>query len=390
MTDNTCNVIADCLGALSLGIWIYLIVARGGFWKMKVEDIPGSSAALASCRIAVIVPARNEAPVITQTIQSLLRQNHSGALRIYLVDDHSCDGTQEVAQRAAEQAGYPDRLVVTQAGPLPDGWTGKLWALSEGVQAATSFFPDYYWFTDADIAHDPENLASLIIQAEAADLDLISLMVKLRCESLAERILVPAFVFFFFKLYPPAWIASSNKRTAAAAGGCILIRPAVVTRIGGIAAIRDQLIDDCALARAVKRQGGRIWLGITTKAKSVREYGSFRAVGRMISRSAFTQLHHSTALLCVVICAMTITYLVPVLLLESGHRWPIMFGLAAWLLMTIAYWPTLRFYRLSLTWALLLPVTALFYMGATIFSALQHWAGRGGAWKGRVQDLANG
>lgn len=357
---------------------------------MRIEDLPAGGSALPIHRVAVVVPARDEAPVIAQAVQSLLHQDYTGVLRIYVVDDHSSDDTAEIARVAAESAGRSDELVVIQADPLAAGWTGKLWALAQGVQAATAFSPDYYWFTDADITHDPHNLANLLAKAESADLDMVSLLVKLRCKSLAERMLIPAFVFFFFKLYPPAWVASPKKRTAAAAGGCILIRPAALAKVGGIAAIRNQLIDDCALARAVKRQGGRIWLGHTSKARSLRAYRSFRAVGSMIARSAFTQLHHSAALLCAVIFAMTVTYLAPVLLLGTGRHWAAVLGLSAWVLMTIAYWPTVRLYRLSALWALFLPMAALFYLGATMLSALQFWTGQGGVWKGRVQDLANG
>jgi hopene-associated glycosyltransferase HpnB len=382
-------MIADFVGVLSLAVWVYLLFARGGFWKMRIEDIRASNSALSNRRVAVIVPARNEAAVIAETIKSLLRQSHDGEFRIYLVDDHSCVDTAEIARTAAEQTGHPEHLVVIQADSLPGGWTGKLWALSQGVQAATSFSPDYYWFTDADVTHEPDSLESLLAKAEGADLEMVSLLVKLRCVSLAERMLIPPFVFFFFKLYPPAWIASRGKRTAAAAGGCILIRPAALAKIGGIETIRNELIDDCALASAVKRKGGRIWLGLTAKASSAREYGSFRAVGQMIARSAFTQLHHSTLLLCAVICAMTVTYLVPLLLLATGRHWPTVFGLCAWALMAVAYWPTVRLYGLSAVWALLLPVAGMFYLGATMFSAFQFWTGKGGVWKGRVQDLAS-
>ncbi|HXZ34012.1 MAG TPA: glycosyltransferase [Terriglobales bacterium] len=380
-------MIAGWVGALSLGVWIYLLLARGRFWAIKVEDMPAYNPTLPGCRIAVIVPARDEAPVIARTVDSLLRQDYLGPVQIFLVDDHSSDNTADIAKCAAEESGNANRLTVIQAGPLPDGWTGKLWALSEGVQAASSFAPDYYWFTDADVVHAADDLSSLFARAETGGFDLVSMMVKLRCESFAERMLIPAFVFFFFKLYPPRWVASPEKRTAAAAGGCILIRPAALTRAGGIAAIRDQLIDDCALARAVKREGGRISLGLSSRAKSLREYGTFQEIGRMIARSAFTQLNHSTVLLCAVICAMAITYLAPIVLLGSG-RWPAAFGLAAWLLMTVTYWPTVRWFKLSPRWAPLLPFTALFYLGATIVSALQYWAGQGGVWKGRVQDLA--
>jgi hopene-associated glycosyltransferase HpnB len=378
-------MIAAWVGALSLAIWIYLAFARGGFWRIGVDD-QALTATFLPRRVAVIVPARNEAPTIGQAIESLLRQDYPGRLHIFLVDDHSSDNTAEVARRAAREAGRPDRLTIVEAAPLPSGWTGKVWALSEGLKAAASFAPDYFWFTDADIVHQPDNLSRLLARAEGGGFDLLSLMVKLRSESFAERMLIPAFVFFFFKLYPPAWVARPDKRTAAAAGGCILIRPSALTRIGGIAAIRDELIDDCALARAVKCSGP-IWLGPTSRAGSLRAYGSFSEIGRMIARSAFTQLRHSTWLLGGVIIAMTIVYIAPPLLLGRGG-WAAVFSLAAWFLMALTYWPTLRFYRLSPVWAPLLPLIAAFYLGATVYSATQYWAGRGGVWKGRIQDLA--
>jgi hopene-associated glycosyltransferase HpnB len=379
-------MIAACIGALSLAIWIYLAFARGGFWRMRTDDQALTATSLPIRKVAAIVPARNEAQTVGQAIQSLLRQKYPGPLHIFLVDDHSSDETAEMARRAAEQALCPGRLTIVEAGPLPRGWTGKLWALSQGLKAAESFSADYYWFTDADILHQPDNLAALVARAEAGGFDLVSLMAKLRCESFAERMLIPAFVFFFFKLYPPAWVARADKRTAAAAGGCIVIRPGVLTRIGGIAAIRNQLIDDCALARAVKF-GGPIWLGPTSRLTSLRAYGSFNEIGRMIARSAFTQLRHSAWLLCGVVVAMTITYIAPPVVLGMGG-WPAVLGLAAWLLMAVTYWPTLRFYRLSPLWAPLLPLIAAFYLGATIYSAVQFWAGEGGLWKGRIQDLA--
>jgi hopene-associated glycosyltransferase HpnB len=351
---------------------------------MKIEELPANSTTEPARRVAVIVPARDEAQVIGQAIGSLLRQEYAGSVQIFLVDDHSSDETVKIVRRVAEEDGGSDRLTVVQAGTLPADWTGKLWALSQGVQAAASFNPDYYWFTDADIVHERDNLAGLIGRAEAGGLDLVSLMVKLRCESFAERMLIPAFVFFFFKLYPPAWVARTDRRTAAAAGGCILIRSAALTRIGGIASIRNQLIDDCALARAVKSQGS-IWLALTSKARSMREYESFGQIGHMISRTAFTQLRHSVLLLCGAMAGMTITYAMPPLLLASRGSAAV-FGLCAWLLMTSAYRPILRFYNVSWLWAPLLPVIAAFYTGATIYSALQYWTGQGGSWKGRIQD----
>jgi hopene-associated glycosyltransferase HpnB len=380
-------MIAVCIGALSLAIWIYLLLARGGFWRIKVEALSFDISALPQRKVAIIVPARNEALTVGQTVSSLLRQKYAGPLHIFVVDDHSSDGTGEVARRAAEAAQRPDCLTVVEAAPLPRGWTGKLWALSEGLKAAASFSANYYWFTDADIFHQPENLSGLVARAEGGGFDMVSLMVKLRGESFAERMLIPAFVFFFFMLYPPAWVARADKRVAAAAGGCILIRRDALARIGGIAAIQSELIDDCALARTVK-SGGPIWLGPTSSASSLRAYGSFREIGRMIARSAFTQLRHSVWLLCGVIAAMTITYIAPPLLVAMGSWAAAGFGVAAWLVMALTYWPTLRFYRLSPLWALFLPLVAVFYLAATIYSAAQYWAGQGGLWKGRIQDFA--
>ena len=381
-------MIATCIGAVSLLIWIYLLLARGGFWRMRTDRELSAAQEAPARKIAIIVPARNEAALVAQAVQSLLRQTYPGPSHIFLVDDHSSDGTAEIARQAAHEAGASDRCTVIEGQPLPHGWTGKLWAVSQGLQAATSFDAEYYLLTDADVVHEPDNLASLVLRAENGDFDLVSLMVKLGCESLAERLLIPAFVFFFFKLYPPACVARSDRRTAAAAGGCMLIRPAALVRIGGIAAIHDQLIDDCALARAVK-SGGRIWLGPTSTASSLRRYQSWTEIGRMISRTAFTQLRHSTLLLLAVFAGMTMTYLAPPILLFSGSLFgppAAAFGAAAWLLQSIAYWPTLRFYGLLPLWAPLLPLASLFYLGATILSALQYWQGRGGLWKGRVQD----
>ena len=374
------------IGAFSLAIWIYLMFARGGFWRMKVDDEMPIGTAVPAKRVAAIVPARNEAATVGQTIQSLLAQNYTGPFHVFLADDHSSDGTAEIARRTAQEAGCPERLTIIEAAPLPHGWTGKLWALAEGIKAASSFSAHYYWFTDADILHQPDNLSRLVARAESGGFDLVSLMVKLHCQSVAERMLIPAFVFFFFKLYPPAWVANPDKRTAAAAGGCILVRSAALIRMGGIYAIRNQLIDDCALARAVK-SGGPIWLGPTSNACSLRAYGSFREIGRMIARSAFTQLRHSLVLLSGVLVGMTITYIAPPILLVVGG-WGRVFGFAAWILMTAAYWPTLRFYRLSPLWAPFLPLIAIFYLGATFYSAALYYSGQGGVWKGRIQDFA--
>ena len=364
-------LIFELIGALSLCAWIYLLTARGGFWRIQAA-LPAVPAPTAKC-VCAVIPARDEEAAVGEAVRSLAGQ----CARVIVVNDHSSDRTAEVASAAG--------ATVVAAGPLPADWTGKLWALSEGVNAARPSNPDYFLFTDADIVHSPHNVADLVARAESEGLDLVSLMVQLRCCSLAERALVPAFVFFFFLLYPPAWISNRRYKTAGAAGGCILIRPSALERIGGIAAIRGELIDDCALARAVKAGGG-VWLGMSEDTLSIRDYTTFGEIRRMISRTAFTQLRHSALLLAGTIIGLAVIYLAPPLLLLTGDSLAAATGLAAWILMIVAYLPILRFYRRSLIWAPFLPLVALFYMTATLDSAMRYWSGRGGVWKGRVQD----
>jgi hopene-associated glycosyltransferase HpnB len=360
----------------TLGAWIYLLAGRGGFWRIGVSPIPKLSGRAKT--VVAVIPARNEEDVIGRAITSLLNQDYPGSLEIILVDDHSTDAT-------IAAAGTHERLTIVEAAPLPKGWTGKLWSISEGLKRAAELEPGYILLTDADIVHATDNLAGLVARAEAGDLDLVSYMVKLECRTLAERALIPAFVFFFLKLYPPSWISRRDRKTAGAAGGCILIRPAALERIGGIAAIGGELIDDCALARAVK-PGGNIWMGLTEETTSIREYATLGEIRRMISRTAFTQLHHSTLLLAGTVLAMAVIYLGPPLLILTGDRIAAACGTTAWILMMVLYLPTLRFYRRSVAWALALPLIALFYMMATVDSAIHYWTGRGGFWKGRVQD----
>jgi len=342
-------------------------------------DLPPARA----CRVAIVIPARNEADVVGRAVASLAAQDFNGAFHIFLVDDHSEDAT---ARRARDAAG-PELLSIIAAPPLAAGWTGKLWALAEGVRQAEAFHPDYVLFSDADIEHARRGLAQLVAHAEAGGYDLVSWMVKLRCQAFAEKALIPAFVFFFFMLYPPAWTENGRRQTAGAAGGCILTRWPALVRIGGIGAIRGELIDDCALAKAVKSTGGRIWLGVSSETRSIRGYGTFGQIGRMISRTAFRQLRHSAVLLMGTIAGMLMTYVLPPLLLLTGRPLVIVLGGFAWLLMIATYLPTLRFYGRSLLWAPLLPLVAAFYMGATVHSAVRYWSGRGGQWKGRAQDL---
>ncbi len=359
-------MIIEIVAAASLGAWVYLFTERGGFWRIKIPSKPARSGPEKS--VCVIIPARNEEAVVGQAVASL-RPRH-----VILVDDHSSDRTAAVAAEAGAE--------VISAGPLPLGWSGKLWAISEGLKHARSLEPDYLLFTDADIVHGPNDIDELVSRAETEDLDLVSLMVKLQCRSLAETLLIPAFVFFFFMLYPPAWVNRRDRRTAAAAGGCILIRPSALDRIGGIESIRGAIIDDCALARAVKRTGGGIWLGVTNETSSIRDYTAFGEIRAMISRTAFAQLQHSALVLAATVLGMAIIYLAPPLLLFARNP----LGAAAWILMTIAYVPALRFYGRSVAWAPVLPLIALFYISATIDSALAYWAGRGGLWKDRIQD----
>lgn len=374
-------MITFAIAALSCLIWLYLIGARGMFWRMVVPSAPGLGSASAA-RIAIIVPARNEADVVAQTIQSLLAQDYPGPLHIIVVDDQSSDETAALVRDVAFEHG--ERVTMIASAPLPAGWTGKMWALAQGVERASAFAPDYFLFTDADIAHAPQSVSSVVALAQAGNHDLVSMMVTLRCESFAERALIPAFVFFFFMLYPPAWVNSKMHKTAAAAGGDILVRRAALAGIGGVAAIRHALIDDCAMAREIKRTGS-IWLGLTKNARSIRPYVSFGVIGRMISRNAFYQLNHSVWLLIGTMIGLAVTYVAPPVLLFFGG-WATLFGASAWFLMTSSFMPIVRFYSLSPLWALALPLVAMFYAGATVHSAIQYWLGRGGAWKDRVQD----
>jgi hopene-associated glycosyltransferase HpnB len=381
------SMIPEAVGAVSLAIWTYLVFARGGFWRLWDPGSPLQEQAVPGQSVAVIIPARNEADVVGHAVRSLLEQNYAGELHIFLVDDDSSDNTATVARQVAEHARGNNRLTVFRARPVPDGWTGKLWALSEGLKEAAAFEADYFLLADADIIHAPGNLASLVARAQSGGFDLVSLMAKLPCQSPAEQALIPAFVFFFFMLYPPAWVARPDRRTAAAAGGCLLIRSEALTRIGGIGEIRGEVIDDCALARAVKQGGGCVWLGLAEDTLSLRGYGTWTEIGGMISRTAFAQLRHSIILLVGTVVGMTITFLAPPILLCMGTG-AAAIGAGAWLLMTIAFWPSLRFYRRSPLRALLLPLIAAFYLGATLHSAVRYWEGRGGLWKGRVQDPA--
>ena len=398
-------------GVLSASAWLYLLFANGDFWRVRKLGLKPTQDAAQNARVVVVIPARNEVETIARTVRSLIAQQWAGELHIILVDDNSTDGTAEAAREALSKLSYAalrepgapehlptsakrgkkwgtnDRsLTIVQGKPLPSGWTGKMWAVSQGVDEALKLAPNYLLLTDADIEHAPASVANLVAKAESG-FDMVSLMVRLHCRSFAERLLIPAFVFFFFMLYPPRWISDPRRKTAGAAGGCILIRPEALARAGGIAAIRSEIIDDCALAREVKRGGGRVWLGLADETASVRPYNTFTEIGRMISRTAFNQLGHSALVLMGAIVGLTLVYLLPIALLFAQPFTARVLGALAWLLMALCYSQMVRFYRLSPVWAVALPASALFYMGATLVSALNYWSGRGGQWKGRAQDV---
>jgi hopene-associated glycosyltransferase HpnB len=368
--------VVELPAALSAAAWIYLALGHGRFWRTKLLLLSAPSENVPGRRVAVVIPARDEAATIRQAVRSLASQDWAGSLDIYLVDDASSDGTGALAAEAGAH--------VVEARPLPPGWTGKLWALQQGVERAASSHPDYFLFTDADIVHASDSVRSLVARAEAGGIDLMSVMVRLNCESLAERLLVPAFVFFFFMLYPPRWIEQRERSTAGAAGGCILIRPEALSRAGGIEAIRSELIDDCSLASAVKRSGGSLWLGMSEGTRSIRLYPAFADMRRMISRTAFTQLRYSSFLLAGTVAGMALLYLLPVAAVMRGS-W---FGVLGWALMAALFAPIARFYRQPVFAGVLLPGIALFYLYATVESAVRYWMGTGGAWKGRNQAEA--
>jgi len=383
--DLTGDWVEPLAAASGAAAWLYLLLGRGRFWDVRLPQIPHISG---SASVVAVIPARDEAASIGRTVSSLLAQRFAGSLHIVLVDDHSSDGTAEHAREAAEAAGGADRLTVIAANALPAGWTGKLSAVAKGVAHARTMRPDFLLLTDADIEHDPDNLAGLLALAEAERRDLVSQMVLLSTASLPERALIPAFVFFFFMLYPPRWTADPGNASAGAAGGCILIRPAMLERIGGIASIRGALIDDCALAAAVKRAGGRIRLDATRRARSIRVYEKAADIWAMIARTAFTQLRYSALLLAGTLVGLALTYMAAPLLAIFGEGWPRLIGAAVWLAMAAAFLPVIRLYRLNPLWSLTLPAIAVFYAAATIGSAVDFWRGRGGRWKGRAQAIS--
>ena len=378
-------------GFLSLLIWIGLLVARGGFWRAdqrlesngdEREDWPS---------VVAVIPARNEAETIGDTVSSLLSQNYPGSLSVLVVDDNSGDGTAGAANAAAQGDA---RFKLISGRPLSMGWTGKLWAVHQGVEVAISALPEdgFLLLTDADIVHDRGNLRRLVAKALDDDRDLVSLMVRLRCVSRWEKLLIPAFVFFFQKLFPFRWVNDPAKRTAAAAGGCMLVRRRALEAVGGIATIKDKLIDDCALAAVLKTQG-RVWLGLAEETASLRRYDSLAPIGQMVARTAYEQLDNSPFWLLGTLVGMTILYVIPpvafVTGIFTGDPRAAIVGLLAWTGMTFAYWPTARLYNLAAPWVLALPAAAFLYALFTLDSARRTWKGEGALGKGGIIGAAH-
>ena len=394
------------IAGVSLAIWLYLVALRGGFWRADRRLDEDLAAPPAWPAVVALVPARDEAEVIGRSVAALLAQDYPGRFRIVLVDDDSRDGTAEAARHAA---GAAERLSVVAARALPAGWSGKLWALSEGLAHAEAAQltgldePEapYLWLSDADIEHGTATLRRLVAKAEDQRLNLVSLMVALSCRGLWERLLIPPFIYFFQMLYPFAWVNDPRKGTAAAAGGCMLLRRDALARAGGFEAIQGELIDDCALARRIKdlppteseaAEGGGargVWLGLTATSRSIRPYRGLGEIWRMVARSAYTQLRHSPLLLLGTLIGLALTFLAPPLIGLSaelhGGKVAAILGFSAWSLMALSAVPTYRLYRQPVWLAAFLPLAAACYAAMTLESALRHWRGAGGAWKGRVE-----
>jgi hopene-associated glycosyltransferase HpnB len=356
------------LAAMSLAIWLGLFFAWHGYWRSEPDLPPGKP--LNTPSVAIVIPARDEAATITQVVEDARMQDYDGAFSITVINDGSRDGTAALAQKAGAK--------VIEAPPLPAGWSGKLWALQQGILANPA--ADLYWFTDADIVHSPDTLPRMVAQMERSNAALVSVMAQLRCLSFWEKLLVPAFIYFFALLYPFRAVNHHGRAHAGAAGGSLLIKRSALERIGGVAAYKNTLIDDCTLARLVKYNGGPLWLGFHEGTCSLRGADSLEPLWRMVRRTAFYQLKHSYVLLVLTVIGLVLTFIAPLVLGLLG-LWPALF---AWALMTLSFVPTLRRYRLPAWRALLLPAIACLYLAMTLDSARLHALGRGDSWKGRT------
>ena len=372
-------------GLLPLAIWLYLLGGRGAYWRTQErDDVLEPAEPITWPSVVAVVPARNEADVIARSMGSLLRQDYPGRFRVILVDDESEDGTAEFV-RALDTTG---KLTVITGTKRPAGWTGKLWAVSQGIELASrDGAPDYLWLTDADIAHAPDNLRHLVTRAEHGKLVLVSLMAKLMCQNWAERFFVPAFVYFFRMLYPFSWSNDPKWKTAAAAGGCMLVKRSALEAGGGIAEIRSAIIDDCALGRLMKAQGPS-WIGLTNRAFSIRPYADLGEIRRMVARSAYAQLDYSPFILAGTLIGLCLMFVFPPLATVFGSGTLRIAGVVTWCLTALSFQPMLHFYGRNSLWGFALPLTGIAYAAFTLDSAIQHWRGKGGMWKGRAQAMA--
>ena len=397
------------ISGTALAAWLWLWLARGRFWRTDVSLPPSSGGSPSSWpSVAVIIPARNEAEILPATLPTVLAQEYPGSLHIFLVDDHSEDGTAELARELASSCRQSSKLTVVSAENLERGWTGKLWAMEQGGRAARKKGADFFLFTDADIAYSPKKLRDLVEKARDEELDLVSLMVRLRTDTFWERLLIPAFVYFFAMIYPFTWVNGAGKGTAAAAGGCLLVRRRALEDSGSLKAIAGELIDDCSLARRIKQRGrpdgGKIWLGLARETASLRPYDNLGEIWQMVSRTAFVQLRYSYTLLLGTVVGLAVVFLVPPLALAGGLLGLVLapqplllpagltaaLGAAGWALMSRTYLPMVRWYRIRPLVALTLPLAAALYALMTLDSARRFWRRRGGLWKGRTYIAETG
>ena len=391
---------ADLVSAITCLAWLFQLCCRGFYWLMgggltdkRMKEHDGVSS---WPKVCAIVPARNEADVLGETLPSLLNQNYAGEFHVILVDDHSDDGTSEVARNIAQTLHQEDRLQILKSAPLPNGWAGKVWAMQNGLHEVP---PDaeYVLLTDADIRHPESSVSRLVEQAKRQRRDFVSLMVRLHVESKWEALLIPAFVYFFAKLYPFRWVANDKRKTAAAAGGCILVRRELIQTADGLTPISGAVIDDCSLAKLVQSRGATLWLGLGSDFASMRRYTSLAEIWNMVARSAFVQLNYSLWLLVGTAIGMTLLYVVPVATTIAGicltslgqadWIWPGLLGLVAWCIMSATFVPILRWYRLALWRVITLPAAGFLYTLMTIDSAIRFWQRRAGAWKGRPYEM---
>ena len=377
------------LAVASAVAWLILICFRNGFWRCD-QKLPEDTEPPARWpSVVALVPARNEEDTIAACLKSLAAQSYGGTFSVVMINDNSTDRTSSVARQAARSSGAKPQIWIIDAPPLEPGWAGKLWALQHGIAAlpAGAEAPVYLWLSDADVIHPPDALSRLVAKAERDDLAMVSLMVRLACESFWERLLVPAFIFFFQMLYPFRAVNSPESNVAGAAGGCVVLKRTALQDAGGLAALKDRLIDDCALAQIIKHGGHPIWLGLAEHSASLRRYVELREFWHMVSRSAFVQLRYSTALLALSIVGMLVAFVAaPVIVLSyplHGSLAAALVAGASWAAMTLCIVPCLRYHKLSAVYGLLFPVAAALYLGMTVHSALRHWFGSGSDWKSR-------